>query len=870
MIITHTKDPLDYSRLNIFPDNFVSEKKKQSKEWIKDSMDYFEHIAISQYNKNRESWLHNYELVKGILKPEDFAQDQPEEITSFIDNIVGEKGLPSHVKHYPIINPPLNSMIGELSKRPDVSKVKAFDDESKNEELQFKTEILQQFTLQKVREIITAKMAMKGIDIDLPEVQEQMTMLTEETVEEYLTSYTSLAERWGNHMLENVKIEFNMKEKSEDSYRDLLIAAREFHHIYEDNSRLGFNYEVLNPKNVWYLTTPDKKYIKDAFAAGTIHVMELSEIIERFNLSKKEIDHLRESIKEYTMFGGSKSNIGSDVTGEASVNYDTYSRTLVEERLIAEGVIEQNEDPLDFFGASSNIHTFGYKYRVIQAYWISKKQVAKVNYLDEDGELQTTLVDGDDYEPIPNQVGQPEFGYVNQWYRGYKISHDIYFVEPLAWADYCPIIGVVHEIKNTEAKSLIDLMKPLQMLYNVCMNQLFELLEKELGVIGIIPIRRIPTPKDGDGQDALEIFEVEAKRKGLMYDDDSPENTKAPMSNTNVVKAVDLNRSAEMQARYQLAVQLKMECWELVGFSRERLGGSAGATQTATSVQNSVSRSYNQTEPYFVQHEYVMNQVYQSLLDMALYVESAKPQSTVSYVNSVGEQAFIRVNGTDLSMRDLKVYVTSRAEDQRMFEELRALAQPMLQNGASVYDVSVLYTTNSVRQMKDMFRRLKEKQEEFMNNQQQMEQQGMAQQKEIAAAQLEQNAQLEQFRVQNENMNKELDRLNKKEVALINALGRNENATADNDGSGVADALEITKLSAEREAAISEGQAKQQEMAMKMQESQNKLFIELQKVKNDKEALQVERENMKNDLQIAKLQARAKAKEAKNKPKPKK
>ena len=39
-----------------------------------------------------------------------------------------------------------------------------------------------------------------------------------------------------------------------------------------------------------------------------------------------------------------------------------------------------------------------------------------------------------------------------------------------------------------------------------------------------------------------------------------------------------------------------------------------------------------------------------------------------------------------------------------------------------------------------------------------------------------------------------VNRRHKKEVALIQSLGRNENATADNNGDGMADALEVTRM----------------------------------------------------------------------------
>lgn len=857
MIITTHEDNLDYERFNIYPDNFVPEKKKLKKTWTKTTMDYFENVAIAQFNRNKKDINNNYDLVKGILKAQDFYMDTTTDVRSFMDDIVGEEGLPSHIKHYSIMNPPLNSMVGELTKRPDFSKVKAFDDDSKNEELEAKTKILQQFIRQKAEMQIREELL--GQEVEEEEIQQ----ITNEKIAEYMTGYTSIAERWANHILEAVKVEFNIKEKSEEAFRDFLLSAREFHHIYPDNSKLGFNYEVLNPKNVWWLTTPDKKYIKDAYAAGTIHVMELSEIIDRFNLTKEEIDHLRESLKELDIFGSSESNLGKrKAAGESSIKYDTYSKAYVEERLLAESSLQENEDPFTIQGAASNITTFGYKYRVVQAYWISKKNIAKVTYLDEDGIPQVILVDGDDYSPIPNEL-EVEHGYVNQWWKGLKIGNDVYYTSPLEWAEYCPIIGVVHEIKNTEVRSLVDLMKPLQILYNVCMNQLFELLEKEIGVVGVVPIRRIPTPKDGDGQDSLDLFEIEAKRKGLMYDDDSPENTKAPVSNTNVVKAVDLNRSAEIQSRYNLAVTLKNECWELVGFSRERLGGSMGSTQTATSIQNSVSRSYNQTEPYFVQHEYVMNQVYQCLLDLAQYIESEKPTSTISYVNSTGEQSFIQVNGKELRGRDLKLFVTSRAEDQRMFEELRQLAQPMLQNGASIYDVSVLYSTNSIRQMKDTFKRLKEQQEAMQKQAQEIEQQKLEQEQQAMQAQIQAQVEEKERDRQHENLNNELDRLNKKEVALISQLGRNPQATQDTDSSGLADALEITKMTNEQMRVQREHQMKAQELMIKNKEASNKVFLELEKLK-------VERENMKNDEKIAKMQlqaAKAKAKQTTKKKK---
>ncbi len=303
MIITRSDSDvnLGYSYLNNYPDPFRSEKDKlENESYIKNTLDYFANLAYTQYKSNKETFVKNYDLMKGIITSKDFYQDDIPVVRDFLETLKQNEDLPSYVKHYPIINPPVNTMVGELSKRPDIHKVKAFDDDSRNEELQYKTEIVQQLILQQARQTILNKLAIQGQDASQIS-DEDMQSLVIEDVQDLLTDYTSLAERWANHMLTALKAQFNTKEKSEDAFRDLLICSREFFHIYEDNSKLGFNVRTENPKNVWYKGTPDPKYMSGVsgepnvpYAIGTVYVKEISEIIEEFpELSEEEIKHLQ-------------------------------------------------------------------------------------------------------------------------------------------------------------------------------------------------------------------------------------------------------------------------------------------------------------------------------------------------------------------------------------------------------------------------------------------------------------------------------------------------------------------------------------------------------------------------------------------------
>jgi hypothetical protein len=852
-IIRYTKDAtIRYAYLNIFPDQFKTDKEKQDESYIKNTMDYFANKAYSEYIKNRDSFVGNYNLMKGILNANDFYQEP--DVKSFTEILEKDLALPKYVKQYSIITTPVNELTGELSKRPDTYRIKAFDDESKSEELQYKTDLLQDYIVQQAKQKILEKATQEGIE--LPE--EELSQRTLQEVQEELLDYTSMAEKWANHILTCAKAEFNIKEKSEDAFRDLMISNHEYYHIYEDNSKLGYNIKVENPKNVWYLSTPDLKWTSDptgrahgAYASGTVHVMELSEIIETCpDLTKDEIDHLRSSLQDYGLINVRESNLGNpNVTpGIDSVVYDTYDPLVLQTRMMIESEMKENNDGLrDFLGLTNNVSSFGYKYVVVKSYWISKKKIGKLIYIDEFGTPQSLLVD-ETYKSgtLPTQVSL-EWGWINEWYQGTKIGPDIYHMKPLKILTYNPIIGLNHEIKNTESQSLVDLMKPFQIIYNVCMNQLFELLQKEVGKVQLMSLRHIPIPKDGDAQDALDIWELEARKRGVVFIDDSPENLKAP-SSFNQFTALDLTRTQEMQTRYNLAVQIKNECWELIGMSKQRMG-SVSASESATGTNTAIQQSYSQTEPLYVAHEYTLGQLYQAIIDVSQYIESSKPESTISYVTGQGAAAFIQVNGTDLSFRDLKVFPTNNPADTQMFNEIRQLGQAIIQNGGSVYDLVELYSNNSQRQLKKVFKDLRDKLDQQQAQAAQQRQQELDQQQQQAQAALQAAAQEKQLDRENQNYQNELDRINKKEIALLQSLGRNENATADTDNNGIADALEMTNLANEITQTNKDHELKTQDIAAKTNLGYIKAAV-------DREKLQVDLKNQKNDLDIAKINAK--------------
>jgi hypothetical protein len=237
-------------------------------------------------------------------------------------------------------------------------------------------------------------------------------------------------------------------------------------------------------------------------------------------------------------------------------------------------------------------------------------------------------------------------------------------------------------------------------------------------------------------------------------------------------------------------------------------------------------------------------------------VESQKPQSTLSYITNKGESAFVQVNGSDLKLRDLKVFTTNRPEDKEMFKELRALAQPAMQNGASLYDIIDLYSTDSIRQMKRIFKSLKERQEGMQNQQLQQQQQEMEQNSQIAQAQLQQAQQQHEEQIAHDDYQKELDRISKEKIAIIQATGFGKVESEDINQNNIPDVLETQKFAHEQQIAAKDYQLKLADISNKNKKAQDDSVLA-------REKLGVEKQKMQNDLMIAKINAKTKAKAAK-------
>jgi len=337
--------------------------------------------------------------------------------------------------------------------------------------------------------------------------------------------------------------------------------------------------------------------------------------------------------------------------------------------------------------------------------------------------------------------------------------------------------------------------------------------------------------------------------------DTSITNTENPLAFQHF-QVMNLEQTQRMMSRINLANYFKQQCFEVIGITPQRLGQQIGQTNTATGVEQAVAGSYAQTEMYFVQHsDYLMPRVHQMRTDLAQYYHSKKPSLRLQYMTTLDEKVNFEINGTDLLLRDINVFCTTKANHRAMVEQMKQLALSNNTSGASIYDLGNIMTAESMAELTHSLKKIEDK-----ANQQRQEQ--MQHEQQMQQAQLEQQAKEKQLELDHESMEKEKDRRVRLLEAQIKAAGYgsmqdiNQNLQSD-----YADQMDVIRKSDEF----------QQTMGLKQQVQSNKEMNAREKLAIEREKIQAQRDMKNTELQIAKENKNkydvAKSKQDKNKKK---
>jgi hypothetical protein len=285
-------------------------------------------------------------------------------------------------------------------------------------------------------------------------------------------------------------------------------------------------------------------------------------------------------------------------------------------------------------------------------------------------------------------------------------------------------------------------MKPFQIGYNIVNNQIADILVDELGTVIMLDQNALPRHSLGEdwGKNNLAKAYVAMKNFQMLPLDTTITNTENPLSFQHY-QVLNLEQTQRLMSRIQLGTYFKTQAFEVIGLNQQRMGQQIAQQQTATAVEQAANASYAQTEQYFIQHsDNLMPRVHQMRTDLAQYYHSKKPNLRLQYITGMDEKVNFQINGTDLLLRDLNIFCTTKTNTRSLLEQLRQLALNNNTTGASIYDLGNIIKSESVGELtsvlKDAEQKVKQQKEAEMQQQQQMQQEQLAaQEKQLQMAQ---------------------------------------------------------------------------------------------------------------------------------------
>ena len=873
------------------PVQFLPYKEKDD-EWRAWNLDWLEFQGMKQLRRNARKLLKNYKLAKGVIDKTDYIVEDSNEMSDIVETLMKEDESALELKFYPIIPNVINVLTSEFSKRASKIMFRAIDDLSYNEMLEEKRAMVEQTLISKAEMKMRLQMEQMGVTEDSEEGQQMMNpdaIKSLPEIEEFFRKdYRSMMEEWASHQMKVDEERFAMQELEERAFRDSLITDREFWHFQmrEDD----YEVELWNPALTFYHKSPDARYISQSNWVGKIDLLSVADVIDKYGwmMTQDQLEAL-EAIYPVRSAGymiQGQQNDGSFYDPTRSHEWNTQMPSLAYRQYMAhyDNKFHSGDIVQEILSESEDIFDFGTAFlmRVSTIYWKSQRKVGHLTKITEEGEIIQDIVDETfrvTDKPVYNTTLYKEkskdnllFGehidwiWINETWGGIKIGpnrpsfwgmNNPGGVNPMyiginggkpgrlpfqfkgdstMWGCKLPVEGAVFSDRNTKSVSLVDLMKPFQIGYNIVNNQIADILVDELGTVIMFDQNALPRHSMGEdwGKGNLAKAYVAMKNFSMLPLDTSITNTENAL-NFQHYQVLNLEQTQRLLSRIQLATYFKNQAFETIGINPQRMGQQIGQ-ETATGIEQAVNASYAQTEIYFTQHsDYLMPRVHQMRTDLAQYYHSQKPSVRLQYMTSTDEKVNFQINGTDLLLREFNIFCSTKTNARNIIEQLKGLAINNNTTGASIYDLGNIIKSESLGELTSVLKAAEAKQQ--AQKQAEMQQQQQMQQEQLAAAekakQMDLMAQAERD-----------DKMIQKDitVAEIRAAGyggaSDMNANQQNDYADYMDGLR------------KENQY-QDQMNFKREQEVNKNMTNQEKMNLEREKMQTQRTLKEKELQIA-------------------
>lgn len=803
--------------LKSFPPQKLPMSKK-NQDWKEACIDYIAgsgNTGHSGFNSERASEMQTYyDLYNSIYDERDLK---------YVTNPFKQQdGFPATAQDYNIIKPYIDQLLGEETKRSFNFQVCRTSDEATSE-LQEKAK---QMLMDYIQSSIMAKLSPENAQ-RYQEALQTGEVMQPEAIQKYLTKdYKDIAERTAYHTLQYLKRKLNLPHEFYKGWKDALIGGEE---IYYVGIRNGQPYvERVNPMYFDYEKSVDLEYIHDAAWCCRKMIMSATEIYDRFydKMSEKQLNELLELIDEKP---------GSGMTPQVGKSELDYNHVKLHK------LNSFTDNPFDIDQIT-----------VYHCCWKSFKKIGFVTLINEEtGEVEEYQVD-EDYK-VTGEEESVDWKWIIEVWEGYRIGDDLYIgIQPLEYqhisadnpnSSKLPYTGVLYNNTNSKPRSLVSMMKPLQYMYIVVWYRLELAMSRDKGKVPVVDVTQIPKSMGIDVNKwmhylgALGVAFINPYEEGW----DVPGREGGRPATFNQFQSWDLSMANIIDQYVNLMAKIEDMVAKLTGITPQRQG-SIAASELVGNTTQAITQSYHITEPWFWTHNQVKKEVLTMLLDTAK-VAWKDNKTCLNYILDDATRAFITLSD-DFFYSDMDVFVEDSTKNRQDLDQLKQLLQPAMQNGASLLDIAEIITMDNINMIKDRLEDIEQKRMEQMQQQQQAEQE--AQQQLIAEQNRvkEEELMLKEAELELEKYKIDTDAQTKITVAQLNAYKGLQDL--DQNDNGIPDVMEIAQQALAERKQIADESAKQMELNAKLRDSENKKQIENKK-------MQLERDRMKHETQLQKM-----------------
>lgn len=654
-----------------------------------------------------------------------------------------------------------------------------------------------------------------------------------EQVEKEMRSWKTQAVNWSNAVMQQDYFRFRLDDLDREETTDYVLTGRYFRNYF-----IGYDYykpERWDPRLVFFSREESTEYPQDAEYVGIQYKLPVFKIKERFGhlLSAKEVKKL-DDLYNYMTHTDKKVDLNSDrglikaAFGETSqvpfYDYFEYQEAVDAQELfglpMGEDIIQtedgevrvpyyldRNNGGLRFADPSIDRQDFTVRkdtVLVTEGYYKSMKKVWFAKYRDKDGVEMTDVFTAELLPEVIKDMGlkvdkktslediqkSGEFDTIYQVYvpevrKFIKINANLGKEFEFYYDDVLPfqikgdsnVFDVKLPVGGLISSNFIaNKIRPYQIAYNICLNQIMNMMEKELGMFFLFDINLLPSEYKvyGDTDQSLLKLQEFIKDTGLAPIDTSKQNTQQNMSQANTFMYQDLSYTNHISARMQWAENYKRLALEQIGITPQRMG-TPSEYETAEGIKQGVQASYAQTESLFSKLTSARLKATELHLAVAQYCQKEYIDVDFVYSTSDNNKAFIHLSDPDFPLRRIGVMPVNDSKKRSQRDMLVQTLMNLNTLGGDILDYAQLFTAKSTQEILELGRKSRQERLKEEQSQRDHEQQ-------LLDKQLQMQAETKQADLAYEAEQARLEREKDIEVARISALGRAADKKSDTAG----------------------------------------------------------------------------------------